>query len=116
MMSTVSETAGPRIESVAPRDRDLWEVWWLAIIKENGTGAAQARTVADSVSSAVSFPLSPMIGVWLARRRGWNIVRSWLTLQFAFLLFAVARAAVSGPGMLQNDALAFVFSPRSSGC
>jgi hypothetical protein len=107
--SLIYETAAPKIEAPGT-PINIWERIWLANFKERRTESQQPLTIWAALRSVAALPLSPMIGVWLARRRGWRIFRSLLCLQCAFLVFGVAGTLVTGPGILANEALAIAFS------
>jgi hypothetical protein len=106
----IHETAAPRIEAAGKPDENILQRMWLANFKERSTSTAPSSyTVWNTVRDIVAFPSSALIGVWLARRRGWKIFRGIFVLQCAFLIVGVAHELTEGPGALKSDALATAF-------
>lgn len=105
--SVVYEAAAPRIEADKSAPGLL-----TASLEGWETYSRQPLTVWSVLGSTVTLPLSlsAPIGVWLARRRGWRIVRSLLGLYCALGVFTVAGALATAPGFLVNDARAVIFS------
>jgi len=106
----IYETAAPRIEAAGKPDENILHRMWLANFKERSTSTApRSYTVWNTVRDIATFPSSALIGVWLARRRGWRIFRGMFGLQCAFLIVGVARELTEAPGALKSDALATAF-------
>jgi hypothetical protein len=106
----IYETAAPGIEGAGKPDENILQRMWLANFKERSTSIAhRSGTVWNTVRAILAFPSSALIGVWLARQRGWKVIRGWFGLQCLLLTVAVARELTKGPGVTRNEVWAAAF-------
>ena len=106
----VYKTAAPRIQAARKPVENTLEHMWLSYFDPQRAEKAKPPSVWDTVRDITAFPLSPLMGVWLARRRGWRIFSSFFALQCAFLGLSVARLLMNLPGLPVTNVLAIMLS------
>lgn len=92
--SRIYETAAPRI---SPTDEHVSARIWLSYVEQIARPEQQPTTVWGALNQVAAFPLSAMIGVLMARRRGWRVFLCWIGLQFAFAFFDLTRQILAWP-------------------